>query len=286
MIIVKITDGLGNQMFQYAYAKSRQILLHQKVYLDIGDINNRKNVKYRDRYKLHGIREYGLHHFGITLPVIDAEKVPEKKENNGKSRFLRYCGELRLLPTVFLNEAKCREDGMRFHRFQNYYVEGGFFDKRYYEEIGHVLRREFHLKDSLCIPDEISRMMENRNTVSIHIRRTDFLRVGRNISEGEYYKKALEYVWERVENPALLVFSDDIAWVKNHMHFDSDHILVSEYGFADYEELILMSMCKHNIMANSTFSHWGAWLNPNKDKIVVSPRGWREKIIPDTWVRL
>lgn len=286
MIIVKITDGLGNQMFQYAYAKSRQILLHQKVYMDISDINQSKNAALRDGYKLHGKREYQLNHFRITLPVIDAEKVPEKKQNNEKNRFLRYCGELRLLPTLFLKEGNCREEGMRFHRFQNYYLEGWFFDKSYYGEIEPVLRREFQLKDSLRIPDEIKKMIENRNTVSVHIRRGDFLRIGRNISEGEYYKKALGYVQERIENPALLVFSDDTAWVKSHMHFEPDYILVSEYGLADYEELILMSMCKHNIMANSTFSYWGAWLNPNKDKMVVVPRGWREKIIPDTWVRL
>lgn len=113
-----------------------------------------------------------------------------------------------------------------------------------------------------------------------------FLRVGRNISEGDYYKRAVDYMRSKIEDPYLFIFSDDMEWVKEHMEFDLDYLLIRGYGFSDCEELVFMSMCKHNIAANSTFSYWGAWLNPSTEKIVTAPRGWRLKIIPDSWALL
>lgn len=289
MIVVKITDGLGNQMFQYAYARALQNRVFQKVYLDISDINNLRNEQARKRgwVRLCDKREYQLDHFWISLPEIDVEKLPNY--NNAfceESKFFQYCRELRLLPTVYLKEIDCGEEGLRFTHYQNYYVEGNFFNKCHFEGIEKILRQEFRLKNELHIPDDIDQILKNRNTVSLHIRRGDFLRVGRNISEGDYYIKAIDYMKSHVEDPYLLLFSDDMGWVKEHMEFDIDNLLISEYGFSDYEELTLMSMCKHNITANSTFSYWGAWLNTNGEKIVTVPRGWRLKIIPDSWVLL
>lgn len=289
MIVVKITDGLGNQMFQYAYARALQKRMYQKVYLDISDINNQRNEQARKRgwLQLCDKREYQLDHFLISLPEINAERLLKySNEFSEKGKFFRYCKELRLLPSVYLKEIDCGEDGLRFTNYQNYYVEGNFFNKCHYEGIECILRQEFRLKDELHIPDEIDQILKSRNTVSLHIRRGDFLKVGRNISEGDYYIKAIDYMRNHVEDPFLLIFSDDMEWVKNHMKFYMDHLLISEYDFGDYEELTLMSMCKHNITANSTFSYWGAWLNSNEEKIVTVPRGWRLKIIPDSWLLL
>lgn len=288
---MKITDGLGNQMFQYAYAKALQIMFSQKVYLDINDINNIKNRQVRESgwIELCDQRKYQLDNFLITLPSINAEKIPQRNEVIlSKNKFLRYCDELRLLPIVYIKEADCNEAGMKlkYQRYRKYYLEGSFFDKNYYGAIENILRQEYQLKNKLCIPNVIGRNLKNRNTVSVHIRRKDFLRVGRNISEGDYYKKAIAYIGQRIEKPVLFIFSDDIEWVKSQMTFDWEYILISEYGFSDCEEMILMSMCKNNIIANSTFSYWGAWLNPNIEKTVIAPRGWRQKIIPDSWVLL
>jgi hypothetical protein len=289
LIVIKITDGLGNQMFQYAYARALQIKLSQKIYLDISDINNLQNEQARKSgwVELCDKREYQLDRFMIALPVICTEKLPKRNmEAYKKNKFLRYCEELRLMPTVFLKERDCREKGMRYKKYQHYYVEGSFFDKSYYEDIGSILRQDFQLKKGLCIPDEIDQILKNRNTVSIHIRRGDFLRVGRDMSTDDYYNEAIRYMKDKIRAPFLFIFSDDITWVQNNMKFDLDHMIISGQGFTDSEEIALMSMCKNNIIANSTFSYWGAWLNFNKDKIVISPRGWRQKIIPDTWVQL
>jgi hypothetical protein len=120
----------------------------------------------------------------------------------------------------------------------------------------------------------------------VHIRRGDFLRVNRDISEKGYYKKALEYITDKVSNPTYLVFSDDIEWVKDNMHFEEKTIYVSDMGFRDYEELMIMKHCRHNIIANSTFSYWAGYLNNNPGKIVVCPKGWKTETIPEDWVRM
>lgn len=274
-------------MFQYAYAKALKVKFLQKVFLDISDINNLRNEQARKRnwIDLCDKREYQLNNFLISLPVIDENKLPQNMNvMYNKNRFFRYCQELRLLPAVYLKEADCGEDGLRFTRYQSYYVEGSFFNKNHYKGIEGLLHQEFQLKKKLCMPDNISQILKERNTVSLHIRRGDFLKVGRNISEGDYYINAVNYMRSKVENPYLFIFSDDLEWVRNHLEFDMDYILISGQGFSDCEELTLMSMCKNNIIANSTFSYWGAWLNPNEKKIVIAPRGWRQKIIPDSWV--
>lgn len=289
MIVVKITDGVGNQIFQYAYARMLQAKTCQKVYMDISDINNLRNDKARKTgwTELCDKREFQLDNFSVTLPIISTKWLSKiNKKIDKKSKFLNYCKELRLLPIVYLKEADCKENGIKYNKYQNYYVEGNFFDKSYYENSRDLLMQELQLKEKLCIPDKINQILKNRSTISIHIRRGDFLRVGRNISEGDYYNRAVRYIEDRIRDPFLLIFSDDTEWVKNNMNFDLEYMMISGQGFSDCEELALMSMCRNNIIANSTFSYWGAWLNPNKEKIVISPRGWRQKIIPDTWVQL
>lgn len=289
MIVVKISDGLGNQLFQYAYARILQEKVKQQIYLDISDINR---ISYRESEagkltRLCDMREYQLSYFCITLPVIDEKRIAQiYKRKPITNKFLKYCDALRLLPTVYLNEAMCNEDGFSYSKWQNYYVEGFFFDKKYYEKEAELLTTDFRLKKQITIPEKIQRVLTDRNTVSLHVRRGDFLKLGHDISKSNYYERAINYFEDKVRSPFLFVFSDDTEWVKKNMKFNFEHLFVSDYKLPDYEELALMSMCKNNIIANSTFSYWGAWLNLNKEKIVVAPRGWRPKIIPDTWVQL
>lgn len=289
MIVVKISDGLGNQIFQYAYARWLQNWTRQKIYLDISDINRMADrlSDAKKKLELCDMREYQLNNLRITLPVIN-QKITSKilqKKNKG-NKFWNYCRELQLLPVVYVNESMCKENGFRFSQWQNYYVEGFFFDKKYYEKEPEILRHELNLKKKIAISDELQGILLDRNTVSLHVRRGDFLRFGRNMSGSDYYTKAMYYIKDKIDNPFLLIFSDDIEWVERNMDFELEHRMISGQGYSDCEELILMSMCRNNIIANSTFSYWGAWLNPNREKIVVSLRGWRPKIIPDTWVQL
>lgn len=289
MIVVKITDGLGNQMFQYAYAKFLEVELSKKVYLDISDINKLRehNQQAQKWNRLCDKREYKLNSFSISLPIIDEQKAYEmSRQTNSKYKFINYCDLLRLLPIVYLRETDYREVGVKFTKYQDYYIEGYFFDKRYSETIGNILKREFRPKEKMQIPEEMTRILKTKETVSLHIRRGDFLRVGRNISEDKYYEKAIQYLKNRLGDIVLFIFSDDIEWVKANKKFEEEHFFISDKGFSDNQELFMMSLCRHNITANSTFSYWGAWLNSNKEKVVISPKGWKKKIIPESWFLL
>lgn len=111
--------------------------------------------------------------------------------------------------------------------------------------------------------------------ISVHVRRTDYVNSGRfNLTQG-YYTRAMEYIAKIVENPHFYIFSDDINWVEKNMEFNYPHTFVKGNMEQDsYIDMWLMSQCKHNIIANSTFSWWGAWLNNNPEKIVIAPNVW------------
>lgn len=136
--------------------------------------------------------------------------------------------------------------------------------------------------------------IQSVNSVSIHFRRGDY--IGNRIHETdktEYYKEALNIIQSKVENPVYFVFSDDINWIRENFKtsFETHYIDFND-SESNYEDLKLMSSCKHNIIANSSFSWWGAWLNSNPDKIVISPKKWfnddmlnYEDVIPQSWIQ-
>ncbi len=135
-------------------------------------------------------------------------------------------------------------------------------------------------------------------SISVHIRRGDYANDKvTNTYFGtcplEYYKQAMDYMRSKVNNPIFYFFSDDIEWVKKEFNEDENFVFISNPKLQDYEELILMSQCSHNIIANSSFSWWGAWLNDNPAKLVVAPKKWmrvesnlQPNLIPEGWVRM
>jgi hypothetical protein len=156
--------------------------------------------------------------------------------------------------------------------------------------------------DLFAPTEEIKQYIETKygellksNLMSMHIRRGDYVHQPNHhpVTSPEYYLTAAEYITSRTAVDKYVIFSDDIEWCKEI--FGTDQNVVYIEGEADYIDLYLMSMCKHNIIANSTFSWWGAWLNNNPDKIVVAPTEWfgsartnlnTADIIPQTWIKL
>jgi hypothetical protein len=140
--------------------------------------------------------------------------------------------------------------------------------------------------------------IENNNSVSIHVRRGDFFknkkRIQRygNICTNSYYKKAINIIKHKINDPIFLVFSDDIDWAKQN--FTGSNFIFVDWnkGKSSYRDMHLMSLCKHNIIANSTFSWWGSWLNNNENKVVISPSKMNNKhkdfsqLFPEKWVRI
>ncbi len=134
-------------------------------------------------------------------------------------------------------------------------------------------------------------------SISLHVRRSDYVTDQKvNAIHGQtsldYYEQAITYIKERTQKPQLFIFSDDIAWVQEHLKTDVPMIFIP-LTIKDYEAQHLMSLCRHNILANSTYSWWAAWLNANPQKIVIAPKKWfndnsrdTNDLIPENWITL
>lgn len=288
MYIVRVWEGLGNQMFQYAFARAVRHRTGQQVFLDA-------DRAYKDSFELeskHVERPYMLNNFNIQLRRINVEEM-------NALRFLRqgtlfekvifYLSKKGKWMVNFLQDADAVYHEEFFCEKGNYYVFGWFQQVAYFDDIRKILLKEFTPKKKIKIPKNLLRILREKNTVALHVRRGDYLKWG-NACNVHYYTKAIRYMQENVENPIYLVFSDDIEWVKNNIQIQGRVVYISgEYSFKDYEELLVMSKCKHQIIANSTFSWWAAWLNRNVDKIVVAPSKWfglQDNIVPREWIVL
>lgn len=143
---------------------------------------------------------------------------------------------------------------------------------------------------------ELAKLITAKESVSLHIRRGDYLTaensIFQNICTPTYYKNAVSYMNSNVVNPYYFIFSNDIEWCKNNLNLDNITFVDWNIGVNSYKDMQLMSLCKHNIIANSSFSWWGAWLNNNPNKVVCVPKRWYNNKAtvygecPDSWVRI
>jgi hypothetical protein len=180
-----------------------------------------------------------------------------------------------------------------FHRFSTKNrIIGDFQSEKYFKNIEDIIRKEFTLKKILS-----SNPIRDPNAVSIHLRGGDYVKGNRSNFHGvcgpEYYSDAIALIHTHVDSPHFYIFTDDLPWAQNHIKFPEPFTIISKTNSDPCEELVLMSSCKHNIISNSTFSWWAAWLNRNPEKIVIAPRKWfndatmpSEDIIPSEWIQL
>jgi hypothetical protein len=179
------------------------------------------------------------------------------------------------------------------------YLSGYWQSYRYFDDIADQLRTELTpLTPPTPKDSKLIRSMISTNSVSVHVRRGDYITqkaaaAFHGNSSVEYYDKALAKICTLVQDPRFFVFSDDLGWVKNNMKFPGATNFVDHNdGDTAFQDLRLMSTCKHHIIANSSFSWWGAWLNPNDKKIVVAPSLWfadhrqTPTLIPKSWLRV
>lgn len=294
MNVVKISDGLGNQMFQYAFARKIQIQRGGCVYLDTRFINNEDRIargEKRRTLERNDFRKYSLNHFRIKLPVAEEPILARWRFINGKNRVDKAIFELAqegLWVWQFKDDSQKSKDEIwgKDDCFFPTYFQGYHFNLRYYEDIIKILQKEFTLRIPIKLPKELRWILAHENTVSVHVRRGDYLKLHCDISEKPYYEEAMRVIQERIAKPVYLVFSDDIEWVKENMPINGQKIYISSMGYADYEEFAIMKHCKHNIIANSTFSYWAAYLNSDLDKIVICPKRWMNEIIPREWIHI
>lgn len=287
MIFVKLSGGLGNQLFQYALGRNLAILNQTVPKLDTSLLDKSHDWTYR---------RYGLEVFNIQAIKATQLEINQIRDNwNSLSqRFRRFFGGT---SSNYFKEP-------HFHFYQpvlslqdGVYLEGYWQSEKYFAGIADVIREDLRPVVSLSNQYEtFKRSIKQCVSVSIHIRRGDYTttsKANRYLKPCEtiYYQTAMEYLTSRISNPVFFVFSDDIEWAKANVKFGFPMLYVE--GNSTPEDLLLMSHCQHHIIANSTFSWWGAWLNPSQDKIVIAPQKWfsterfdTKDLLPQSWIRL
>lgn len=288
MIIIKLKGGLGNQMFQYALGrhlaqKNSDVLKLDLSWFRPGGVATGDTV-----------RPYALDNFSITAHGASEEDIRRVKGMSYGIVTLvkKIANRLRPVTSYSFDPRILKQSG-------DVYLEGFFQNERYFKDIGPIIRNEFRPKEPLnVIAQNILQEIEQSNSVSLHIRRGDYVNNANanafhGVCPSDYYHVAIKKISRHVKEPKYFIFSDDIAWAKADAEMPAHAIYVSQKGIADYEELFLMSKCKHNIIANSSFSWWGAWLNENPNKIVIAPKRWvvdpkvnTVDAVPAEWIRL
>lgn len=283
MTTIKLKGGLGNQLFQYSFGRFLSIKINEEVKLDASSLSGPKDTP----------RTYALDVFNIYLKMATNIEIEKTKYPYG------------FLSKIFriINQKVLKRYNIGYDEYllksRSKYFEGYFQSYKYLDPIRDVLLTEITLKES--IEDKCKEVLENikkSNSVSIHIRRGDYVndektKQAHNVCDLEYYKKAINIINDKIENPVFFIFSDDINWVRENLKINAETHYVSNEAIKDFEELIIMSKCYNNIIANSSFSFWGAWLNQNENKIVIAPGKWHNKLdyeykdlLPGSWIKI
>ena len=292
MIISHLLGGIGNQMFQYATGKSLSIKTNQVHWLDLNDFSG---------YQLHNGFELDRV-FNIedikSSPTV-AKDLLGWRANSFAKKILRRPHFAKLRGQSFVVEPYFNYWPDFFKLTHDCYLHGYWQSERYFKDFSDIIRQDFVFKIPLDERNkQVALEMASTQSVGLHVRRGDYVNDPKNsniinICSLEYYREAIEYIVNRIEKPVFYIFSDDMAWVKAHLSTDFPCIYVDyNSGLESYRDMQLMSLCKHHIIANSSFSWWGAWLNANPEKMVIAPRKWFvnnnnvDDLIPQDWIKL
>lgn len=271
MKVVNIIGGIGNQMFQYAFALAlKQKYPNEEVKLDTSHFNG---------YSLHNGFEIERN-FGLQLPIAEGKelrKITYYSPNYKVSRIIRKLLGYRKTeykePRLFTFWENALE------RTGDCYYEGSWQNEKYFKECSDVIRKAFTFKQSLGVKnEELLNAINAKESVSIHVRRGDYLSdpTYQGICDLPYYKNAIHYIKEHIKSPHFYIFSNDAKWCEEFLAPLCEDYTIIDWngGVKSWADMQLMSLCKHNIIAHSSFSWWAAWLNNHDYKIVVSPKGW------------
>ena len=273
MIIVKLIGGLGNQMFQYAAGRAIALKNNTSLKLDCSS------------FEQYTLRSYRLDRFNIVEDFATHDEINHLKQD--QSQLFSFCFfklQQKIIPwhkQSAIIERTCNFDPDFLKITGNAYLDGYWQSEKYFADIAHVIRNDFTFKEE---PDELNKIVLlnilNSNSVSLHIRRGDYVSNPKTteihgVLESEYYMESLNLMEKKVKEPEVFVFSDDMVWAKENLKTDLPLHFIDHNGVEkDYEDLRLMSNCKHHIIANSSFSWWGAWLGKKEGQVVVAPARW------------
>jgi hypothetical protein len=288
MISVKIEGGLGNQMFQYAAGYSLAKYLNVELAVDLSSFENKK---IHNGYELDRVFKIDVKSTKISQSII------------GQSSFGRKI--IRLLAGFNINFPGANVYELEDHLYNKFFEIGnnsnliGYWQSsKYFDKNCEDIFKIFEFQDVDLSNKILAQEMANENSVSIHVRRGDYASnknalMYHGVLDLDYYKKSISYLKSKHKNLKYYIFSDSKEWVLQNLPQDDDVTIVNlNAGKNSYMDMYLMTACKHNIIANSTFSWWGAWLNKYPEKEVVCPRNWNlkannlDKIYPLNWIKI
>ncbi len=289
-IIIRLAGGLGNQLYQYALGRSISLRSGRPILLETRNVS-------RDSF-----RNYELSVFNIQEQHADlfTQWCTRRAASNSSGKLFRTLWPLAWNYKI-VQDKEAGFDPSIFNLEEGTFVLEGYWQSfKYFEPYQNVIRTELTFKKE---PSEQNARMieeiEDVQSVAVHVRRGDYVANPTfNAVHGtcslEYYQKANNFIEQHVKKPHFFIFTDDPEWAKGSLTFPGPSKIVDHnLGKVDYEDLRLMTHCKHFVIANSSFSWWGAWLASYSDKIVIVPMNWfkidnfpPEDRIPGGWIRL
>jgi len=293
MVIVRLSGGLGNQLFQYAAGRAVAFRTKASIKLDTS------------QFKKYPNRNYYLMNFNISGTLISELRKYILAKQKGDNLLRRVASLSQYLVPEnkgyqIFTERSFQYDPNILDVPGNVYLNGYWQSEKYFMDIDHIIRDEFQVSTT---PDRenqlVADLITQHNSISLHIRRGDYLADNiqfqhHGVCSLEYYQTAIEFLLNNQKDPHFFIFSDDIPWAKENIKISYPVNFVDHNGLdKPHEDLRLMALCKHHIIANSTFSWWGAWLSLHRDKIIIGPKEWFNQanndtsdLIPPSWIQL
>lgn len=301
MVIVRIGGGLGNQFFQYAFAKSYSIKNQCDVLIDISAFKNRRinnNLSTAVPHSYYCLKLYRTKLKIATEPQCAYVKSMAANKDLSNSGLRKLFSKHKVPAAYLITNPSASSELFDFKG--NVYFQGTFGREKFFKEYRDELLKDLELDISLDAKNiEMLEKIKTTNSASVHIRLGDYVRIGWDLPVS-YYLDAIQYLIEKEKNIHFYIFSNEIAWVKENLKIDAPYTIVDinppNKGYYDLE---LMKNCKHNIIANSTFSWWAAWLNQHPEKTILVPEPWNthprfydgitdkcKDLAPESWIRI
>jgi len=293
MILLRLEGGLGNIMFQYGLG--RRLALRHGVEL---------------KYDISSYQTNPLGDASFYLEVFEIDIANHLATTEEIASFVKYKPKQgrrwTLYNALFANKRKyVIEKGPYFQPYAlltgpHAYIHGWWQNEKYFADIRDILLKDFTFRNQLIGKNkETAERIRASNSISMHVRRLDFVtnpktRAYHGELSKDYYDRALTCITQKIPNPVLFVFSDDIPWVEKNFSFPYETVYVgwNQEEEISYVDMHLMSLCKYHIIANSAFSWWGAWLSSHTQKIVVAPERWTNdpldtnERVPLDWIKI
>lgn len=295
MIVVRLMGGLGNQMFQYAAGLSLAHKYKTKLRIDRSWFDlHRENVD--------APRDYELGCFELQQDFISPDRYIEIAERTTLKRRIYLTTKIATKPKLRLYTEPHYHYDPGFWQLKDNTILSGFWQsEKYFLDAAQDIRKAFSFAKAptgknMQLAQRITEL--GKNSVSLHVRRSDYANIKatkdtHGLMGLAYYQEAIKVIEQKVDAPTFFVISDDPAWCKKNIKIKKHETVYIDHNKTGWKDMQLMSLCQNHIIANSSFSWWGAWLDQSPKKVVVGPKRWfadttikTRDVIPATWKRI